>query len=67
MLRGHLDVSDLRLLLESSLSKSHGDVVELDRDLAEQLASTLDSLIASVDDVPKSGTRTLKKQVRLFK
>jgi len=67
MLRGHLQSSDLRLLLKESLSKSCGDVVELDRDLAEQLALALDQLIASVDDVPKVGTPAPKKQSKLFK
>jgi len=67
MLRGHLKSSELRLLLDESLAKSYGDVVELDRDLVEQLALALDHLIASVDDVPNVGTSAPKKQSKLFK
>ena len=49
MLYGRLTYNDLRRLLTEALRQNQGDVVELDRDLAEQLADSMDSLVALID------------------
>lgn len=51
MLYGELQYNELILLLRESLSTTHGDVVEIDRDLAEQLCFALQQLVAMRDEI----------------
>ncbi len=65
--RSQLKVENLKLLLNEALNRSDGDVVELDMNLAEQIALALEHLVASLDDAPKTSSFVPKKQSRLFK
>lgn len=51
MLYGELQYNELTLLLREALSKTHGDVVEIDRDLAEQLCFALQHLVSMRDQI----------------
>lgn len=60
MLHGRLTCSDLRRHLNEALRQNQGDVVELDRELAEQLADAMGSLVALID--AKAESRVVARQ-----
>lgn len=67
MLYGQLSHSDLRRLLNEALHHNHGDVVELDRDLAEQLADSMDTLVALVEQAAETDNLSRQQgQLDLF-
>jgi len=68
MLYGHLTYRDLQLLLQEALRHNQGDVVEIDRDLAEQLVSSIETLVALKDVAAKAsdGPRRHEHQLDLF-
>jgi len=68
MLYGHLTYRDLQLLLQEALRHNQGDVVEIDRDLAEQLVSSIETLVALKDVAAKTsdGPRRHEHQLDLF-
>jgi len=49
MLYGRLTYKELQRLVEEALRKNQGDLVELERDLAEQLADSMGALVALID------------------
>jgi len=55
MLYGELQCNELALLLREALSRTHGDVVEVDRDLAEQVCSALQHIVSMQDEVMREG------------
>lgn len=65
MLYGHLTYRDLQLLLQEALRHNQGDVVEIDRDLAEQLVSSIETLVALKDVAAKADDRPRQHQDQL--
>lgn len=67
MLYGRLTYSDLRRCVTENLRQNQGDSVGFDRDLAEQLADSMDSLVALVDAKAESNVmRRQQGQLELF-
>ena len=68
MLYGEMAYKDLVLLLQEALRYNQGDIVEIDRDLAEQLVSSMQTLVALHDVAAKTDNRSSQhhNQLDLF-
>lgn len=65
MLHGTMSYDDLRILVNEALRHNQGDLVEIDRDLAEQLASAMETLVTLEGAEEKLGKRPRRSENQL--